>query len=357
MAHGNQAEDSLATPATVNTVAKSKIKITYSMVTFLLSLLLIAQNKIERLRFDSMNVFQAGEVEELIDMVGAIFKSKTLKELMKAYEVEVPRMFGFSSSTVMFEDPEKQQLYTITFGDVEDQKMQYEERLAKAPNQYERDIIEVKNFMTQMNVNSNELINFPTSNGITGEVYKRQTTIFYNNFNPMYNILYSADVDNIRAVVIKNIAVTPMIREDGSSNGAIHLFNNTRGRIGASVRGKLDGLRRFLGSMVENLEAKKLLVTQQIAIRSDERTYEPNLEEAQNCHDDNIVWWMNQTKPFDKMATELQKNERENAVLEEELQETAEQAVRIEKAKMAEMQRKQEALKKAAASKSPSKKK
>lgn len=69
--------------------------------------------------------------------------------------------------------------------------------MANAPNKYERDILEIKNFMTQMNVNSNELINFPTSNGITGEVYKRQTTIFYNNFNPSANILYSADVDNI----------------------------------------------------------------------------------------------------------------------------------------------------------------
>ena len=195
--------------------------------------------------------------------------------------------------------------------------------------------------MQRTNVDPNELINFPTGSGITGEVYRRQSTMFFNNFiNPLANIYYSADVDNITAIEnVANLAVTPMVRSDGTSNGAIHLYNRA-GRIEPSTCRKLDGLRGFLGGMVENLEARKLLVTQQIAIRSDERTYEPHLEAAQTLHDDNIVWWMNQTKPFDKMATELQKNERDNSALERELQESWEQVETIEKSRMDAMKAK-----------------
>ena len=79
--------------------------------------------------------------------VGKIFEARTLKELMKTYESEIPKQFGFAMATVMFEDPEKGQLYTITFGDEEDRKRVYAEKLAAAPNENERDVLIVKDYM------------------------------------------------------------------------------------------------------------------------------------------------------------------------------------------------------------------
>jgi hypothetical protein len=91
----------------VTSTAKGKVKLSYSMITFLLTLCLIAQNRIERLRYDAMNRFQAGEVGEIIAMIDEIVHAPTLKDLMHAMQTQVPRMFRFERSTVMFEDPER----------------------------------------------------------------------------------------------------------------------------------------------------------------------------------------------------------------------------------------------------------
>ena len=46
----------------------------------------------------------------------------TLKGLMREMNKKVAPFFGFQNINVMFHDPEKFNLYTITFGDEEEQK-------------------------------------------------------------------------------------------------------------------------------------------------------------------------------------------------------------------------------------------
>ena len=53
-------------------------------------------------------------------MVGRILKKKTLKSLLRCYQDEIPKFFGFKDIAIMFHDNETKSLYTITLGDLEE---------------------------------------------------------------------------------------------------------------------------------------------------------------------------------------------------------------------------------------------
>ncbi len=53
-------------------------------------------------------------------MIERIHKNKNLKSLMRNLMKEIPQYFNFQNVSIMFHDEEKDQLYTIAFGDEED---------------------------------------------------------------------------------------------------------------------------------------------------------------------------------------------------------------------------------------------
>jgi hypothetical protein len=53
-------------------------------------------------------------------MIEKILSQKNLKALMRCFYQEVPKFLGFQDISVMFYDYERELLYTITFGDDED---------------------------------------------------------------------------------------------------------------------------------------------------------------------------------------------------------------------------------------------
>jgi hypothetical protein len=68
-------------------------------------------------------------------MVSRIVKARTLKALMRCYIHEIPRYFGFKEIAIMFHDEESGQLYTITQGDDDDARVQYEKMRKLAKNE------------------------------------------------------------------------------------------------------------------------------------------------------------------------------------------------------------------------------
>ena len=105
------------------------------------------------------------------------------------------------------------------------------------------------------------MIMFPTTAGITGEVFRTQTTLAFNNFTRNNNILFVEDVDNIDSLaVINNIVMCPMTREDGTTNGVLQFYNSPM-PITSEMKNKIHAIGRFLGACIQNLEDKLVKVT------------------------------------------------------------------------------------------------
>ena len=63
---------------------------------------------------------------------------------MRETNSQLMKFFGFNDISVLFHDPEKDQLYTITFGDEEDQRARHASRLRAATSEKERNDIEAE---------------------------------------------------------------------------------------------------------------------------------------------------------------------------------------------------------------------
>jgi len=81
--------------------------------------------KFERLGYELRSEQMKNEVEKTVALVGRIVTKKSLKSLMRTYLDEIPRYLGFADTSVLFHDNEKELLYTITFGDDEEQKLNF----------------------------------------------------------------------------------------------------------------------------------------------------------------------------------------------------------------------------------------
>ena len=66
-------------------------------------------------------VLKNDDLSDLIEMIERIHGNKNLKSLMRNLKKEIPLYFNFKNVSIMFHDEEKDQLYTIAFGDEEDQ--------------------------------------------------------------------------------------------------------------------------------------------------------------------------------------------------------------------------------------------
>ena len=63
------------------------------------------------------------EIDELIKMVGRVYKHQNLRALMSGLFTEISTFFNFKEIAIMFHDQEKNQLYTITYGDKEEKEL------------------------------------------------------------------------------------------------------------------------------------------------------------------------------------------------------------------------------------------
>ena len=61
-------------------------------------------------------------LEQSIQMVKKIMKCDTLRGLARSMNEILKDYLNFETMNVMFKDPEKENLYTITFGDEDEQK-------------------------------------------------------------------------------------------------------------------------------------------------------------------------------------------------------------------------------------------
>lgn len=95
------------------------------------------QLKFEKLRQNLAVKGKKNEVAESIALVGRIVKARTLKSLMRTYVYEIPKFFGFKNVQVLFHDEECQQLYSITAGDDEDVKAEFDIKRKNAKNDEE----------------------------------------------------------------------------------------------------------------------------------------------------------------------------------------------------------------------------
>lgn len=74
------------------------------------------------------NKTKKNEVADSIDFVDRLIKQRTLKSLMRIYNKEISKFFGFEYCSILFHDKEKDQLYTITFGDEDELKYELDQR-------------------------------------------------------------------------------------------------------------------------------------------------------------------------------------------------------------------------------------
>ena len=66
------------------------------------------------------------------------------------------------------------------------------------------------------------LIYFPVHVGITGECFKKQKSLVFNEFKPKFNIYYVPEVDNVKSYdKIDNLAFAATTDSYGMSNGII----------------------------------------------------------------------------------------------------------------------------------------
>ena len=206
------------------------------------------------------------EVADSIALVGRIIKARTLKSLMRTYTLEIPKYFGFKDVSVLFHDEECEQLYSITTGNDEDMKHEFELKRKEAKNEEEIGYINAVEKMKDSVLSANDMIQFPVSAGITSMVYKSQNTMFFNDFNANNNFHYSQDIDNIESIEkIDNILVGALKRENGSTNGIVHLYN-LQNPIQPKDKTKFDAISRFFGQCIQNVEDLTKKLTQTLAV-------------------------------------------------------------------------------------------
>ena len=83
-------------------------------------------------------------------MIERINGNKNLKSLMRNLKKEIPLYFNFKNVSIMFHDEEKDQLYTIAFGDEEDQAQLSMMKKKNATSKQEVQLIEAVDGMKEL---------------------------------------------------------------------------------------------------------------------------------------------------------------------------------------------------------------
>ena len=140
------------------------------------------------------------EQQNSIALVSHIAKCTTLRGLMRETNAHLMNFFGFDDINVLFHDPEKDQLYTITFGDEEEQKARHTSRLRAATSDKERDDIEDEAGLEDVLLNGTQMIFYPTHTGMTSKAFHQQQTFVINNFAGKNNAEFVSAIVNPRGL-------------------------------------------------------------------------------------------------------------------------------------------------------------
>ena len=83
-----------------------------------------------------------------------------------------------------------------------------------------RDDLEKEKEIRSLVLNRNQMICIPYGLGITGDVFGKNKTVYFNNFE--HSGFFVQESDNIKAVDnIRNFAMVPLVGHDGEPNGAL----------------------------------------------------------------------------------------------------------------------------------------
>ena len=124
------------------------------------------------------------------------------------------------------------------------------------------DELELDMNMRSLVMNRNHMICIPSDQGLTGSVFGKSKTIYYNNFEGVTQSHFYPETDNIKA--FKNLTsflFLPMIGHDLRPNGVIQLYSFKQPITRLQVK-KMIALRKFVGGCLDGINLmNKNLVT------------------------------------------------------------------------------------------------
>lgn len=225
------------------------------------------QLKVEKIMFKQRSRDDKNAMQESIELVQDTMKIFTMKGLARHIVNKTPNYFGFETINVMQHDLEHpNQLYTITFGDEEERKVALEAAIKKAKTDQQKQDLRDKEAISDYVVAEESMIKYPVTTGIVSRVYQNHETIYYNNFTTFSDFDFVSEIDNPRGIKnIENVHMCPMIRDDGSCNGVLQLFNKT-GMISAFDSQRLVSLGKLFGGRLEGIEDRMKQVMQNFSI-------------------------------------------------------------------------------------------
>lgn len=246
-------------------------------------------------------------------MVMKIMGSHTLRGLARQMNGMLKSYLSFDIINVMFKDPEKETLYSITFGDEEEQRLQIEQLLAQSETESERQAVLDKASMQDFILPASNMILYPLHAGLTSKVYNTQETVVINNFVATSHLDFVNEIDNPKSIKkIDNLMIGALIREDGSTNGVVQLFNQ-RKNISAYDRRRFRALSKFFGGCIEKIEDGTRKMTTVVAAKMN---YGLATKYVKDCHEaitlrGTLEAFANLKKPFDQMELEIKKDQEE----------------------------------------------
>lgn len=108
----------------------------------------------------------ADDGEKSIEVASQLSQCQTLKGFMRKMNTLLLKYFGFEAITVMFLDPEKDELYTITFGEDDERAADLEYALSKAKEEDKATLLALDG-VRDLCLNEKQLIYFPRNIGLT----------------------------------------------------------------------------------------------------------------------------------------------------------------------------------------------
>lgn len=157
-----------------------------------------------------------------VDLASDTISKPSLAGLMREMFKQLVAFTGFKEANVMFHDEGRNLLYTITYGDDDEHRAEFEYKLSKATTPQERQYILDKESMHDFTVGGSRMINYPVNVGLTGQVFETQKTILINDFGKSFFPGFQNEIDNAKGLKdIKNMMIGAMKREDGTTCGII----------------------------------------------------------------------------------------------------------------------------------------
>lgn len=168
-----------------------------------------------------------------IDMAHLFSKCKTLKSLMREMSAHVNDYLDFTDISILFLDPEKKQLYTITQSNEDERRAALEWKLRHAGSDEEREDIKALEELQDFVLEASSMIFFPTDTGLSSKVFNGiSDTIAINDFSKTRQHEFVGVVDNPKDITrIQNYMIGSLRNLDGEANGVMQLFNSARGFI------------------------------------------------------------------------------------------------------------------------------